>query len=87
MNLDQKKMARIQEDILQLLIRGNAPGAEGIFALGELAGRLIATQAGSTWIEKKDIFEALLDHMNQTVIEGLKATGHTVEEPRIVVPH
>lgn len=87
MNLDQSKMKLIQEDMLRLLISGNAPGAEGIFALGELAARLIATQAGGTWIEKKDIFEALLNHMNQTVIEGLKATGHAVEEPRIITQH
>lgn len=80
--LDPRKIRGVQERTLRMLSGTTEFSThEVIFALGELAARLIAKNTGGTWIEKREYLETVTHHMEVTCSAG------TAQDSRIILPN
>ena len=72
MNIDRRKMKGVQERALKAVTQNKEfETPEVIFGLAELVGRLIARQTGGTWMAKKEIFDAVVEHIETSVRAGV----------------
>lgn len=76
--LDTRKVRGVQEVVLNVLEQHKHDFApiEVLYGLSELVARLIVRHTKGTWIEKREVFEQLIKHMENTAIEGVKHEGH-----------
>jgi hypothetical protein len=73
--MDKDKLMGVQSLVLHALQREGFNGAEVLFGTAEALGRLIYEFTDGTWIEKKQVMDRVVEHIERTVKAGVVANG------------